>query len=324
MNKIKWAILGPGIIAHKFAEVISLSKNAELVAVASTSETRAHEFAEKYNIAHTYSSYEELACSGLIDAVYISTAHPFHTKCAKIFLEKKIPVLCEKPMCVNSRQAKELTELARNNEVFLMEAMWTKFLPFFENLKTLIGSGVVGEVKSIHADFCYSIEREEDPKLFENTLAGGSLLDVGVYCLHFVYAIFNDTPTNIRAIADTENGIDKHTQAILEFESGKSACVSSAIKLEKPFDAYIYGTEGYIHIPNFYKADSFTVTNGENKQEYSFPYSDNGFEFEIDEVCECIKASKLESSKHSLADTICILEQMDEIRKQIGIVYPFD
>ena len=206
-----------------------------------------------------------------------------------------------------------------------MEAVWTLFLPYFRQLKQIISQGEIGEVISLDADFCYSIEREEDPKLFENELAGGSLLDVGVYTLHFASKIFEDVPTDVKAISDVENGVDLHTRMLLSYGNKKSASLSSAIKLEKPFDAFIYGTKGHIHIPNFYMADEFTVVkNDGTKKTYSFPYGDNGFEFEIEEVCKCINSNKLESKTLPHQDTINVARLMDEIRRNIGLVYPFD
>ena len=321
MKKVRWGIVGPGVIAHKFAEAIKNVESAELIAVASTSRERACSFAKEYNIPHCFSSYAEMASSCLIDAVYISTAHPFHFDCAKLFLEAKIPVLCEKPLTVNAKQAKELKKIAAKNDVFLMEAMWTRFLPYFSKLTSLLKAKEIGDIQSITADFCYYIEKEEDPKLFENSLAGGSLLDVGVYCLHFASAILGD-PSDFFAEADIENGIDTHTRILLKYPNGNKATLSSAIRLEKPYDAYIYGSEGSIFIPSFYKADSFTVikNNGE-KTDYYFPYGENRFEFEIIEVCSRIAQHKKESSILPLGETIKVIEQMDKIRTLLGISY---
>lgn len=325
MKKIRWGIAGPGIIAHKFAEALAKVENAELVAVASKSADRAQNFAREFDIPNIFSSYEKMADFDGVDAVYVSTAHPFHKDCAEIFLNAKKAVLCEKPLCVNEKQAKELCDTAKKNGAFLMEGVWSLFLPYFAELKKIISRGDIGEIMSLSADFCYSIERDEDPKLFENALAGGSLLDVGVYTIHFASAIFEEYPQNVKAISDIENGIDRHTQMLLSFSNNRSAALSSAIRLEKPFDAYIYGTKGRIYIPDFYKADGFTVTtNDGNSKAYSFAYGDNGFEFEIEDASKRIISGEKESAVLPLNDTLNVAKIMDEIKKSIGLVYPFD
>ncbi len=324
MSKIRWGIAGPGVIAHKFAEAIGNVDEAELVAIASRSLERAEKFASEFNITNTFSSYEEMAASSSVDAVYISTAHPFHKSCAEIFLNAKKHVLCEKPLCVNAKQAKELKACAEKNGVFLMEAMWTRFLPAIKELKTIIDSGEIGEVMGMNADFCYSIECSEDPKLFKNDLAGGSLLDVGVYALHLASVVFGDIPESISAFANIDNGVDLHTQMLLKYKSGQIAALSSAIKLEKPADAYIYGTKGSVYIPEFYQADMLIVRTGEEEKTLSLPYDGNGFEGEIREVCNCINNGTLQSEALPLAESIKMIEQMDLIREQVGLVYPMD
>ena len=325
MRKIRWGIAGPGIIAKKFAEAINNVSDAELVAVASRSYDRAETFAKEFNIDTVFSSYKEMAESDLIDVVYVSTIHPYHESVAEIFLNAKKHVLCEKPMCVNAFQAKRLVECAKNNGVFLMEAMWSRFLPAVIAAEKSVGNGEIGDVMGVSADFCYSIETEEDPKLFENTLAGGSLLDVGVYALHIADMFVKAKLEQIKSVSNIQDGVDYHTQMHLKYDNGSIADLSSAIKLEKPFSCYIYGTKGHIYLPDFYKADRFTVVlNGGEKREEIHPYGDNGFEFEIEEVCRCIIDNKTQSEILPLSKTIEIIEQMDEIRKQIGLKYPCD
>lgn len=324
MSKIRWGIAGPGVIAHKFAEAIGNVDEAELVAVASRSSARSEKFAAEFNIPNAFSSYEEMAASPLIDAVYVSTAHPFHKSCAEIFLNAKKHVLCEKPLCVNAMQAKELKACAEKNGVFLMEAMWTRFLPAIKEAKSIIDSGEIGEVMGLNADFCYSIECDEDPKLFKNELAGGSLLDVGVYALHLASVVFGDNPEEISAFANIESGVDLHTQMLLKYKNAQIAVLSSAIKLEKPADAYIYGTKGSIYIPEFYQADKLIIRTNDSEKILPFAYDGNGFEGEIREVCKCINNGKTQSETLPLDESIKMIELMDLIRKQVGLVYPMD
>ncbi len=324
MKTIRWGIAGPGIIANKFAKAIGNVEGAALCAVASRSKERGEAFAEMYSIPEVFASYEEMAASDKVDAVYISTAHPFHKPCAEIFLRAKKHVLCEKPMCVNKREAESLCALAKENGVFLMEAMWTRFIPAVIELEKIVKNGEIGEVFDISADFCYASSPEEEVKLFQNEMAGGSLLDVGVYGLHFVSLFMGAEPEEIKAVARIENGVDLHTKIHLRFGEGKTASVSSAISLKKPEDAYIYGTKGYIHIPAFYGANSFTVYKDGVAKQYEKPSLGDGFEEEIIETCRCIREGRMESERFPHHETLRILSLMDEIRKQIRVSYKAD
>ena len=324
MTKIRWGIAGPGVIAHKFAEAVANVEEAELIAVASRSAERSESFAKEFDIPNAFGSYEEMAKFDGIDAIYVSTAHPFHASTAETFLNAKKHVLCEKPLCVNAAQAKFLAECSKKNGVFLMEAMWTRFLPAIIEAKRICDSGEIGEVMEVTADFCYAIDYDEDPKVFENSMAGGSLLDVGVYALHFADIIFERKPETIKTVANVVERVDRHVRVLLEYEGGKMTNISSAITLEKPADAYLYGTKGMIYIPDFYQAEKVIVKKNEEEKEVNLSYNGNGFEGEIREVCMCIEAGKTESNILPLENSICVLEQMDEIRKQIGVYYPMD
>lgn len=324
MKKIRWGIVGPGIIANKFASCIKNVEGAELTAVASRSEENGRKFAEKYQIPHVFCGYEAMAESDLVDAVYIATPHPFHKGCAEIFLNAKKHVLCEKPICINASQAISLKESAEKNGVFLMEAMWTRFLPAILEAQEIVKRGTIGEVLSIHADFCYASEAAEEPKLYQNHMAGGSLLDVGVYALHLVSMFLGNQPESICAASRIESGVDCHTSVLLSYSNGAIATVSSAISLRKREDAYIYGTKGYIHIPCFYAAKELFVNLDGEEEHIVKPSIGDGFEEEIYEVCTCIREGKTQSAILPLSESIAIVKQMDTIRKQIGVRYPFE
>lgn len=321
---IKWGIVGPGIIANKFAKAIKNVSGAELTAVASRSEDRGREFAEKYDIPNVFVGYEEMANSAIVDAVYIATPHPFHKSCAEIFLNAKKHVLCEKPVCINAKQAVELMECAKRNNVFLMEAMWTRFLPAIHEALEISQSGEIGEIRGVQADFCYSCEPEEDPKLYRNDMAGGSLLDVGVYGLNFAAIFLGNNPKHIVSISDVSNGVDCQTDILMKYENGAIASVSSAVNVAKPETGYIYGTKGYIALPCFYGAREIVVHVDNQERHISKPSIGDGFEEEIYEVCRCICEGRLESDIMPMSESIRILEQMDCIREQIGLKYPFD
>lgn len=324
MKEIRWGIAGPGIIANKFAAAISNVDGASLAAVASRSHERAEAFAKKYDIPIAFSSYEDMARSDEVDAVYVSTAHPFHFDCVKTFLLSGKSVLCEKPLCINAKDARELAATAKDRGVFLMEAMWTKFLPAIREAKMIVESGMIGDIMGLVADFCYRSFPEEEAKLFDNSLAGGSLLDVGVYGLHLASLFFGNDPEKICAAANVQNGVDLHTVVTLSYKSGAIANVSSAIALQKPETAYIYGTKGCIRIPTFYGAVELYLDTGNGEKHKKKPPKGDGFEEEIYEACECIRDGRVESRVHPLSDTLAVIAQMDEIRKMIGVRYPFD
>lgn len=324
MKEIKWGIVGPGIIANKFAQAVKNVEGALLTAVASRSLERGREFAHKYNIENVFCGYEEMAASDKVDAVYIATAHPFHKECAELFLNAGKHVLCEKPVCVNAAQAISLKACAEANSVFLMEAMWTRFLPAVKEACAIAKSGTIGDVLGVEADFCYASSPEEEAKLFQNHMAGGCLLDVGVYGLHFVSLFLGSDPETVLAVADVREGVDCHTNIFMKYKNGAIAKVSSAISLYKPEAAYIYGTKGYMYLPQFYGGQEIFLYTDGTEQHIVKPSLGDGFEEEIIEVCDCIRAGKIQSDIMPMAESIKVIRQMDEIRKQIGVKYPFE
>lgn len=323
MKEIRWGIVGPGNIANKFAAAIKNVEGARLVAVAARSAEKGVAFAKKHGIDTVFEGYEAMALSCEVDAVYVSTPHPFHEPCAELYLNNGKHVLCEKPICVNEIRTQKMIECARKNGVFLMEAMWTRFLPAIQKASELVKSGAMGEVLGLTADFCYRSSPEEEAKLFDNSMAGGSLLDVGVYCLTFADMILG-APKTIEAISFNEFDVDSHTQITMKYSSGAIASLSSATRVEKPANAYVYGTEGMLTIPDFYGAKEFFVTRSGKTERFTYAPIGDGFEEEIYEACNCIRSGKLESDVLPLLKSLEIIKQMDRIRRKIDIVYPFD
>ena len=321
---IRWGIAGPGIIAEKFARAVKNVPDAELYAVASRDADRGNAFAKKHGIENIFLGYEAMAKDPLIDAVYVSTPHPFHLPVARLFLENGKSVLCEKPLTVNAEQARELASVARKNGVFLMEAMWSRFLPAVKKAVSLAKSGEIGEIRSISADFCYPLGKGEDDKLLLDYMAGGSLLDVGSYCLHFADMLLGRHPDKIFATGRVKDGIDMSADILLSYPSGASARLSSAMDHSKESSGYIYGSEGSIFMPNFYKAREFYLRKGDEVRHISLAPIGEGFEEEIIEVGKCITNGKTESDTLPLSVSIEILELADTIRKAIGVIYPFE
>ena len=216
-----------------------------------------------------------------------------------------------------------MRDCAKENGVFLMEAMWTRFLPAIEKALALAAEGAIGEVCGLRADFCYRITPTEDRKVFRNDMAGGAILDVGVYPLHLAAMLFGTEVESITADACIDHGVDCHTEVLLRYPGGAMAATSSATTLAKPEDAYIYGTKGYIFLPQFYGATEFFVRVGKNEEHIVLPPVGQGFEEEILEVVRCVNAGMTESDRHPLSRSIAVLEQMDEARRQIGLSFPF-
>ena len=321
---IKWGIAGPGIIVEKFAKAVKNVDSAELYAVASRSGERGAAFAEKHGVERVFLGYEAMAKDPQIDAVYVSTPHPFHLPVARIFLENGKHVLCEKPLTVNAAEAEELSSIAKKKGVFLMEAMWSRFLPAVKEAVRLAKSGEIGEIRSLSADFCYPLGRGEDDKLLLDYMAGGSLLDVGIYCLHFADLVLGRDPEKIYSTGRIKNGIDMSADILLTYKSGATARLSSAMDHGKPSSGYIFGSKGYIFLPNFYKAREFFICKNGEETRIDLPPIGDGFEEEIIEVCECIRDGKTESGTLPHRVSIELMKLTDTVRKQIGVIYPFE
>lgn len=322
MEFVRWGVIGPGRIAMQFADAIKNVKNAKLCGVASRTREKSEAFAEKYNVPKIFNSYEEMARSDEIDAVYVATIHPVHLFCAEMFLKNKKHVLCEKPLCVNEGEVSSLISCARENGVFLMEALWTRFLPAVREAVRTAKSGAIGELLGADIDFSFRVSDKTKARTYKNELAGGALLDVGVYTLNLSAMLFG-YDAEISASSLNENGVDVYTSMCLKYKNA-IANLSCAICAQKPCDAYIYGTDGYIHLPKFYTAREFSVIKGDERTTYESPYLGNGFEEEIIEATDCILSGKTESRIMSLRDSYNIIRQMDNVRKIIGVKYSQD
>ena len=323
MKEVRWGIVGPGDIANKFARAVANVEGATVTAVASRSMEKGKAFAEKYGIEHVFEGYDKMAESDVIDAVYICTPHRFHYEIAKMYLEKGKHALVEKSMCVNTEQVLDLQKCAKEKNLFLMEAMWTRFLPALHEVREVIESGEIGEVRALEADFSFGIPVEVNSKLFDVNLAGGTTLDVGVYSLTFASMFLGDDYEKLYAVADVKNGVDLHTVILLKYKNGAIANVSGGIGVNKPRGAYIYGTKGHIFVPTFFAASEYTVKTENEERRVRKPPIAGGFEEEIIDACNCIRNGKTESDIMPVEQSVRICRQMDEVRRQIGVRYDF-
>lgn len=325
INKVRWAILGAGKIAHSFVKDFPLVQHAELVAVAASDIARAKEFAAKYNIPNAW-SYDELYNSNAIDAVYISNTHNFHFQQALTCLQNGKAVLCEKPITVNDSEFKQLMEASKSNNVFLMEAMWTYFLPTIIKAKQWVDAGRIGKLKVIQADFAFATEKNMEGRLYNPALAGGSLLDLGVYPIALAYYFINRPPEKIMASAAmTSTGVDESLGMIFQY-GDITATLFTSIITRMTNKARIFGEEGYIEIPVFWKAGCARLYDKEYNLVETFDdeRTSHGFIYEMQHANDMILEDTIESPVIPHSRSNDIQETMMEIRHQIGLKYPFE
>lgn len=326
IEKLRWGIIGPGNIAKKFADGLKVVPDAELLAVASRTQEGADAFADQYGAPRRYVSYEALAADPDVDAVYISTPHPMHKDNSILCLNNGKAVLCEKPFAINAQQAAEVIKVARQKRVFLMEAMWTRYIPAMIKVRELLAAGVIGEARMVTADFGFRAGISPEGRLFNPALGGGALLDVGVYCVSLASMIFG-APARMASLAHLgETHVDEQAGMILGYSGGQMAVLSTAIRTTTPMEALISGTEGQIRIHSlFWRPTRLTVSvYGKETNEIDMPLVGNGYNYEAQEVARCLRAGLLESDVMPLDETLSIMKTMDELRAQWGLRYPME
>ena len=323
---IRWGILGPGNIARKFAIGLSALPDAELTAVGSRSVEKAAEFARDFNIPNKHSSYVDLANDPDVDVVYVATPHPFHREHSILCLKAGKAVLCEKPLAINAQEGEEIIRCARETKKFLMEAMWTRFLPVMARVREWLAEGAIGEVRMLTADFGFRSGWDPEGRLLNPKLAGGALLDVGVYTVAMASMVFGQQPSRIASMAHIgETGVDEQSAMLLGYDTGQLAILSCAVRTNTTQESRIIGTEGAIHIPDFWHATSATLSvSGKDTVQIEIPFDGNGYNYEAAEVMRCLRAGKLESDIMPLDESLSIMETMDKIRVQCGLRYPME
>lgn len=322
-GKIRWAILGAGKIARSFANDFSLVENAELIAIAASDKSRAEAFAKEFKLPLVY-SYDELYNSNEIDAVYIATTHNFHYEQCIQCIEHGKHVLCEKPITLNDKQFKKLARLSHEKKVFLMEAMWTYFLPPVLKAKQWLLEGKIGNIKVIEACFGFPMEKNLTGRLYNIELAGGALLDLGVYPVAFTSYFMNKKPDTVTASGVlTNTGVDERTGIILQYGDATASLFCSMVNIMAN-KAMLYGEKGYIEIPEFFKASAAILYDDHHHllDKFEDGRTTKGYNYEIQHATDAIRQAKTESKimPHSRSNEI--QEIMTEVRRQIGLVYP--
>ena len=323
---IRWGILGTGNIAHSFATGLQLAQGGALTAVGSRTLASAERFAAEFGFRRSHGSYEELANDPEVDVVYVATPHPMHRDNSLLCLGAGKAVLCEKPFTINAREAAEVIGFARERGLFLMEAMWTRFLPVLAHVRALLAEGAIGEPRLVEADFGFRAKLNPHSRLFDPKLGGGALLDVGVYPVALASMVFG-SPSRIVSMGHLgETGVDEQGAIILGYAGGQLAVLSTAIRTNTPHEAVIMGTQGRIKLNTpWWKGASATLTRGNDEaQDLALPYEGNGYQHEAEEVMRCLRAGKLESETMRLDETLSIMKTLDEIRGQWGLRYPME
>jgi predicted dehydrogenase len=326
-DKIRWGILGCGSIAAKFADALKHVNDAELVAVGSRSDANANAFGDTWQASRRYGSYQKLADDKDLDMIYVATPHHLHADNTILCLNAGKGVVCEKPLAVNARQGQAMIDCARAKRRFLMEAMWTRFLPLMGRVRQLLAANAIGEVRMLAADFGFRCgETTDKQRLLDPHLAGGALLDVGVYPVALSSMVFG-RPLGIHsAAAIGKTGIDEQNAMILTFDGGRLAVMYSALQTETVREATIMGTQGMIRLHcGWWSGNKLTLIRpGQSEQFMELPSHDNGFIYQIQAACQDLREGRLEDVLMPLDESLAILQTMDAIRKQWGLKYPFE
>ncbi len=325
MRDFSWGILGPGGIARTFAKDLTLLEGHTIGAVGSRSLNNAQSFADEFG-GQAYGSYEELVNDSTIDAIYVATPHPAHHDNVILALNAGKPVLCEKPFAVNAAEAHAMVEAASRNKVALMEAMWARFLPHYAKVREIVASGLLGPILSIHADHGQRLADQNIPRLVDPHLAGGALLDLGIYPISFAHMILgNPQLINSTAIM-TDKGVDAQTSMIFTYENGAQSVLTTTMIEQTPCRAVVAGMNGWLEIDRtFYNPASMRIVlNDGSVTQYPNTYTGHGLREQAESFKQLVRSGKFESEILSWQDTIDIMKTMDTVREQIGLKYPFE
>lgn len=329
VQKTRWGILACGRIARKFADDLQHVAGAELVAVASRDLDRAKAFAASFPAKHVLGSYEALVALDDVDVIYVASPHSHHYEHTMLCLNHGKAVLCEKAFAINSRQAMEMVAKAREKGVFLMEALWSRFLPHYLKVREMLDGGMLGEVKGVLANFGFKPADPVPPRLFDPALGGGSLLDIGIYPVFLAQSILGVPESIVAKMDKSASGVDEQCAVIFQYPNGVTATLFSSLASNLETDADIFGTAGRIRLTNRFYEPSATIqyypgivstrTAIEIEREPGW-----GYQHEARHVQECLKQGLKESPVWSLNNTLALMETLDRIRAAMGLVYAVD
>ena len=325
-DKIRWGILAPGTIARKFAVGLQATPDAEIAAVGARSQESADRFGDEFHVPRRYAGYEKLAADPDVDVIYIASPHAFHMEQALLCLDHGKAVLCEKPFTINAAQAQAVIERARARKLFVMEAMWSRFIPLMAAMRKLVADGAIGDLRMVVADFGFRTRFNPQGRLFDPALGGGGLLDVGVYAVSFASMLLG-APDRIASLAEVgQTGVDEQGAAILGYAGGELAMIYTGVRTQTPLETTIMGSDGMIqiHNPSWAPTKMTVKRSGQSPELVEMPFAGSVYTFQIAEVQRCLRAGKLESDTMPLDETLSIMTTMDQIRAQWGVRYPME
>jgi predicted dehydrogenase len=318
-------IIGTGSIAAKMAHTLRDMEGVELYAVASRRQATADEFASRWGARRAYGSYEAMLSDENVELVYIATPHPFHAENALACIRAGKPVLCEKPFTVNAREAEEVLALSRERGVFVAEAIWTRYVPMSRTINDIIASGVIGTPQMLSADLGYPNSHKE--RMWNPALAGGALLDVGVYTLNFAAMVFGPEEQSIvSTCTKLPSGVDAQNAVVMTYSDGRMALLSSSLVAKTPRQGVVSGERGHLIVENINNPESIVVRDNDYKQvaRYEQPPQITGFEYQVQAAIDAIRAGEIETPFMPHAETLRIMRLMDELRREWGVKYPFE
>ncbi|MBM6947736.1 Gfo/Idh/MocA family protein [Mordavella massiliensis] len=318
-------ILGAGRIAVTMARTLNGMKEAECYAVASRNLEKAQKFAVDNHVEKAYGSYEEMLLDENVDLVYVATPHSHHLEHAKLCISYGKPVLCEKSFTANAAQARELLDYAAEKKVFITEAIWTRYMPSRKMIDDIIASGELGEIKMLTANLGYELTDKD--RMLRPDLAGGALLDVGVYTLNFASMVLGDDVVKMTSeCVKTDTGVDGQDAIILTYRDGKLAVLHTGMWADTEQYGIVYGTKGYLIACNINNIDVIRIYAPDRSliREVKVPEQITGYEYEVLACKRALAAGELECGEMPHAETMRIMEWMDALRKEWGIVYPFE
>ena len=324
-QKLKVGILGAGHIAQKMATTLMGMKEAELYAVAARELSRAEQFANEFHAQKAYGNYEALADDPDIDLIYIATPHSHHFGPARMCLLKGKPILCEKAFTANAREAEELIRIAQEKQVFLAEAIWTRYMPFSRTIRELTESGIIGKPMMLTASLGYPIAHKE--RIVRLELCGGALYDLGVYPINFALMTFgNDLEKITSTCMKNEAGVDMQNSITFTYRDGRMAVMQTTAFCASDRQGIISGDKGYLVIDNINNPQQAVVYNTDHQEtgRYTCPPQITGFEYQVLEAAEAIRQGAIEPASMPHAETLRVMRMLDSLRKEWGIRFPMD
>lgn len=328
-SKIRWGILGCGRIARKFAADLRLVADAELTAIASRNKETLGLFAKDFPCKHLHNSYGSLAANNEVDVIYVATPHSHHYEHTILCLNHDKAVLCEKAFAINSRQANEMIRIANERKIFLMEALWTKFLPHYKKLQELLEQKTLGDIKSVLVNFGFKTTDQSPKRLFDPLLGGGTLLDIGIYNVFMAMAVLGKPDAIEATMTPSPTGVDEQIAVLFKYNNGAMAQLFSSFVTNLPIQAEINGTEGNVTLTTRFYEPSATIQlyrqlPGEKEIIAVQREAGFGYQYEARHVNECLKNGLTESPVMTHADTLLLQEMLDRIRNKARIEYPAD